>query len=148
VLAHNLNHKQKDIKLFEFGKVYAKTEKGYAEHKRLALFITGAKESANLKNRAQPVAYFHLASSVNKILNKLTDLDFTQASTQSGYFESGLDLKKGEKVVASIGKLSKKVLKLADIRQEVFYADIHWELLLKQSGKPVVYQEVSRFPEV
>lgn len=148
VLAHNLNHKQKDLRLFEFGKVYSKTDKGYSEHKRLALFVTGAKESENWRNPAQSVAYFDLALSVNKVLKKLADIDFMQSPTQFGYFESGLDLKKGEKVIASIGKLSKKVLKLAEIRQEVFYADIHWELLLKSSGKPIVYQEVSRFPEV
>ncbi|MCL2027560.1 MAG: phenylalanine--tRNA ligase subunit beta, partial [Bacteroidales bacterium] len=51
--------------------------------------------------------------------------------------------------VASFGKLSKATLTYFDIKQEVFFADISWTDLLKAlPKKPILYQEVSKFPEV
>src|SRR5690606_21208277 len=34
------------------------------------------------------------------------------------------------------------------IKQEVFYGEFDWALLLKYANKTLVYQEVSRYPEV
>lgn len=39
VLAHNINRRQKDLKLFEFGSVYAKATEGYEEGKMLSIFL-------------------------------------------------------------------------------------------------------------
>ncbi|HNC14164.1 MAG TPA: phenylalanine--tRNA ligase subunit beta, partial [Cyclobacteriaceae bacterium] len=41
VCAHNINRRQKDLKLFEFGKIYFKTNGKYIEEERLAMYITG-----------------------------------------------------------------------------------------------------------
>src|SRR5690606_19390974 len=41
VLAHNINRRQKDLRFFEFGNTYYKTQEGYKEDKHLSLLVTG-----------------------------------------------------------------------------------------------------------
>ena len=67
------------------------------------------------------------------------------------YYSHGIALifKDSRKVLATLGQLSKATLKRMDCKQDVFYADINWELLLKSlPAKDVVYAEVAKFPEV
>ena len=54
-----------------------------------------------------------------------------------------------KKLLAEVGRVSRKVLQSMDCKQEVFYADINWDLLLKSlPSKDVTYSEISKFPEV
>ncbi|MBA4058484.1 MAG: phenylalanine--tRNA ligase subunit beta, partial [Marivirga sp.] len=41
VCAYNINRRQKDLKLYEFGKIYYKEKGRYGEEEKLALYITG-----------------------------------------------------------------------------------------------------------
>ncbi|HEY0743240.1 MAG TPA: phenylalanine--tRNA ligase subunit beta, partial [Chryseosolibacter sp.] len=50
VCAYNINRKQKDLKLYEFGKTYFKKDGKYQEYERLALYITGNTEAENWQN--------------------------------------------------------------------------------------------------
>ncbi|MDN4164850.1 phenylalanine--tRNA ligase subunit beta [Cytophagales bacterium LB-30] len=148
VLAHNLNHKQSDLKLFEFGTIYNRKEKGFKEERYLSLFMTGAQMAESWQHKEQNVSYYDLQAAVLKVIHKLNPSGLVQVSSTKQVFEFGLDLNKGDKTVASLGKLSKKVLKSFDIRQEVYYAEIAWDLLRKYSQSQVAYTEVSKFPEV
>ena len=40
------------------------------------------------------------------------------------------------------------MLKLAEVRQDVWYADLDWDLLTKKATGLKKYQEISKFPEV
>jgi hypothetical protein len=51
VCAYNINRKQKDLKLFEFGKIYFKAGEKYIEEERLALYITGNVETENWQHQ-------------------------------------------------------------------------------------------------
>jgi phenylalanyl-tRNA synthetase beta chain len=63
-------------------------------------------------------------------------------------FSYGLSLKLGEKVVATLGLVEDKQLKLAEVRQEVWFAELDWDLLAKKSSGLKKFQELSKFPEV
>src|SRR5258708_32830625 len=68
VCAHNINRKQKDLKLFEFGKIYGKSSSKYFEEERLSIYLTGDVETENWQNKSRPVNFFDIAQSVNLIL--------------------------------------------------------------------------------
>jgi phenylalanyl-tRNA synthetase beta chain len=53
-----------------------------------------------------------------------------------------------KKDVVTIGLVKANLGKLADLKQPVFYADFDWDYLFKQYSSEVVYQEMSKFPEV
>ncbi len=70
VCAHNINRKQKDLKLYEFGKVYYRDGGKYREDSKLALYLTGNVETENWQHKTQAVTYYDLAQQAHHILLK------------------------------------------------------------------------------
>jgi phenylalanyl-tRNA synthetase beta chain len=55
----------------------------------------------------------------------------------------------GKKKLVELGIVSKSILKLMDIKQEVLFADFNWDAVLELCKKAnVMYSAVSKFPEV
>lgn len=148
VLAYNINRRQKDLKLFDFGKIYSKTEK-YKEANRLALFITGNTQEETWQQKGQNTGFHTLASQVNKIFNqfKINNLEIAPIEN-SAIFAYGLTYIANKKEIAKIGLVSPKLAKITDIKVPVFFADIDWDYLFKQYSEKVTYQEIPKFPEV
>ena len=73
-----------------------------------------------------------------------------QRQFSSDIYAAGLELTSvSGKVLATLGIVSNKVLKMFDIEQEVFYADMNWNVLMKEAAKIHVQQEsISKFPPV
>ncbi len=149
VLAHNINRRQTDLKCFEFGTVYQKkSEGGYKESRRLAIFQSGNSTSESWVAPAKPFAFADLYAAVTQILERL-HVELSQVEViETAPFAYGLSLKLGEKVVASLGLVEEKALKLAEVRQEVWYAELDWDLLAKKSAPLKKFVELSKFPEV
>ena len=148
VMAHNINRRQTDLKGFEFGTVYQKTAGGYKEGRRLALFHSGNRSAESWLEPSKPFGFADLYSTVERILEKL-NIEVGQVNPiETAPFIYGLELKLGEKVLGSLGLVDDKMLKLAEVRQEVWYADLDWDLLCKKASGLKSYQEISKFPEV
>lgn len=154
VCAYNINRKQKDLKLFEFGKIYWKNEpagqvtQAYSEEERLALYLTGNVETENWQNKTRQVNYFDLAQHVVQILEKSAVENVKQEKLQDSLFDYGMRLLKGTKELGKLGKVKTNLLKDFGIKQEIFYAEINTALLFKSANPKFVVQEVPKFPEV
>jgi phenylalanyl-tRNA synthetase beta chain len=149
VVAYNNNHRQPNLKFFEFGKTYHKKDSGkYREQNRLALFATGDSHEETWRQPTKATEFYDLSAALQQILNKLNISGYETQPTSDKTFESGLDFSLNGKVFASIGQVNKKLLKLAEVRQPVFYADIDWKQLLKWYKGTIDYAEVPKFPEV
>ncbi|MEQ9373979.1 MAG: phenylalanine--tRNA ligase subunit beta [Imperialibacter sp.] len=149
VVAYNNNHRQANLKFFEFGKTYHKKDsRKYREQNRLALFATGASHEETWRQPTKAIEFYDLSAALQQILNKLNISGYETQPTSDKTFESGLDFSLNGKVFASIGQVNKKALKLAEVRQPVFYADIDWKQLLKWYKGTIDYTEVPKFPEV
>lgn len=148
VMAHNINRRQTDVKGFEFGTVYQKTSEGYQEGRRLAIFHSGNRSAESWIESAKPFGFADLYATVERILEKLNVQVSQVTPVEDLPFAYGLELKLGEKVVAKLGLVDEKILKLAEVRQEVWYADLNWDLLCKKASGLKRYQEISKFPEV
>ena len=56
---------------------------------------------------------------------------------------------KNGNIYASIGLLNHKITKSFEIKSQVFYADIHWDFLMKSTRKNnVTFVEISKYPAV
>jgi phenylalanyl-tRNA synthetase beta chain len=148
VLAYNINRKQKDLKLFEFGKAYYKRNGKYKEENRLGVFITGNKESETWIQKSQKADFHDLADIIYKLLGKFNIEKFDSRVIHNKTFSYGLEIMVNDQVIITAGKVSKKINSALDIKQDVFFADIQWELLLKKKKNTITYKEVSKFPEV
>ncbi len=148
-LAHNINRRQKDLRFFEFGKTYHKINEKYVEKNRLALFITGQSTSESWQGKSQTVAFHDLSAAVQKVLVKLNVKNFEIKSMENNdVFSYGLSYVVNKKEVVNLGLVKANLGKMADIKQTVFFADFDWDYLFKQNNNDVVYQEMSKYPEV
>jgi phenylalanyl-tRNA synthetase beta chain len=157
-IAYNCNHQLTDLKFYEFGTIYQKNPNGdqdasvtkkYKETQRLAIFISGNKRSENWQKSLESVDFNYLKSLVNTIFSRLRLNNCKLENNVPEFFSEGLSYILNGKTVASFGKLSKATLKYFDIKQDVFFADIAWTDILKAlPKKPIMYQEISKFPEV
>ncbi|MBP6334365.1 MAG: phenylalanine--tRNA ligase subunit beta [Bacteroidia bacterium] len=151
VIQHNRNRKNPDLRLFEFGKVYSKSDSKYVENYRLALYITGRKFEISWNGDKSPVDFYFAKSFVENVLRrcKVDTSTLTSATTSDAILGNTLLFKVGEKELVRIGSVRKSLLKSFDINNEVFYTDFDWDLLFKQSKKSsIVVSEVSKFPSV
>lgn len=154
VCAYNINRKQKDLKLFEFGKIYWKNDAvengkpAYTEEERLALYVTGNFETENWQNKSRGVSYYDLAQQVVQLLEKSALENLKQEKLTDPLFDYGMRLWKGNKEVGKLGKVKASLTKDLGIKQEIFYADLSTALLFRSANPKFVVQEVPKFPEV
>jgi phenylalanyl-tRNA synthetase beta chain len=151
-IAYNLNRKTADLRLYEFGKTYLKTtgdQSKYIETKHLSVFITGRKMAESWNSAKDNVNFYSLKGYVQAIFERL-GIEVKLNEKVSDLFSRGLSLTWNKKVIAEFGAVSKSLLKIADVRQEVFYADINWDVVLEALKKKTIsmYVEVPKFPEV
>ncbi|MES2284182.1 MAG: phenylalanine--tRNA ligase subunit beta [Bacteroidota bacterium] len=152
-IAYNQNRRNADLKIYEFGKTYMAIKAGeatkYIETKHLSLFISGRKqeESWNVKNDV--VSFYTLKGYVKAILDRLGINDVKLSESNSDVFSQGLSFSSNKKTIVEFGTVNRSILKSMDIKQDVFYADFNWDLIIERLKKTnIMYTEVPKFPEV
>jgi len=147
-LQYNINRKQTNLKFFEFGRTYFKSENEYTENEHLAIFLTGNKKEESWNVDKKPIDFYDISSTVHNLLDKFSFSDLDAVPSANPVFEYGVDISSHGASIVTMGKLNQKILKAGGVSQDVFYADFDWERLLKSYGEKVLYQQVSKFPEV
>jgi phenylalanyl-tRNA synthetase beta chain len=66
----------------------------------------------------------------------------------SDVFAEGIAIGFGEEVIVELGVVKKSILKHFGIKQEVFFADFNWALILKLITTKIKYAEIPKYPEV
>lgn len=145
---HNINRRQRDLKLFEFGKTYHLVNEKYVEKNHLALFLTGSVVGESWFEKAREVQYHDLSAVVNKVLTAMRVKKLETIEADGAVFQQGVTYLFNKKPLVSFGILKPSLTKLGDVKVPVLYADFDWDYLFKQYSEVVEYKEVSRFPEV
>jgi len=148
VCGYNINRKQKDLKLFEFGKIYYKEEAVYKEEERLALYMSGHVETENWQHKTEAVSYYDVAQHVHHILIKSGLTSVKQEKLDDPLFDYGSKILRGKEEIGKLGKVKSALLKDFGVKQEIFYAELNTALLFQSANPKLVIQEVAKFPEV
>lgn len=148
VCAYNINRKQKDLKLFEFGKIYFRESGKYQEEHKLGIYLSGNMESENWQHKTKPVSYYDLAQQVSHILMKSGIREYTLEQTQNQLFDYAATLKTSAGEIGILGKVKTVLAKDLGIKPDIFYAELNTSLLFQRANPKLVIQEVSKFPEV
>lgn len=148
VCAHNINRKQKDLKLFEFGKVYWKTENGYHEKEQLAFYLTGNAQTENWQHPTRPVTYYDLAQQVAQVVQRVMMQPTQTEVFQDDILDYGMSLTWRNRKIGKLGKVKSPIARHFGLKQDVFYAELEVSPLFEASQPAFRYQEVPRFPEV
>lgn len=159
-IEYNQNRKNADIKFYEFGRVYSKTEneneavdalRKFNESKHLSVFVSGKSAPENWMQQPKAVDFYSLKFIVSQILKRLdvNDAMIQVQENSNQLFEYGQTFLLNNKEIVSFGSLSKKILKLFDIKQNVYYADFSWDALLKAVRKSKIqFSDIPKYPEV
>lgn len=147
-LLYNINRKRTDLQFFEFGKSYHTTGDSYLETKHLTLFTTGNTSAEAWNKPQQKTDFFILKGNVMAIFERLGILSVEEKPTENQALQEGIAIFANNEKLADLGIVKKSVLKHFDIKQEVVYADILWENVLKNISKKLVFTEIPKYPSV
>ena len=147
-IAYNINRKNSDLKLFEFGKSYHKFQDSNKENKHLTLFVTGNKLKENWTNPQKVSDFFLFKGYVNSILCRLGIEKTTTFPLTNDVFAEGIAIGSGDEVLVEFGTVKKNIIKHFDIKQEVLFADFNWNGILKLLSNKIKFQEIPKYPEV
>lgn len=157
-VAYNINRKNNSLRLFEFGKAYTfhKREgdnhlKQYHEEDKLSLFLTGNKSQPSWNSKELPTDFYNLKAYCEMLLVRLGFklINMVSDETTSDIYREGLTYTQNGKHIATFGMLSHKVLKKAEIDQEVYYAEFSWENILKVvKNHTISFTPMPKFPAV
>lgn len=160
-IAYNANRKNPDLRLFEFGNVYeynpAKQNhdnpmQAYKEQTHFGLWVTGKRVSGSWAHADEDSTFYELKAYVVNVLRRVgvaSEQVVVKKSDNDIYSNAmALETRNG-KVLAELGVVSKKLMKAFGIDNPVYYADIHWNEVVKAVNKNVVgFHEISKYPAV
>lgn len=156
----NINHKNGDLKLYEFGNCYfydeaKRTEENhlaaYSEEYRLAIAVTGIATPQSWNTKPAKASFFTLRAVAEKLLRRFgIDIYALKSEpTQSDLFAEGLTMSLNGKELLQIGVVSGKLRRLTDVKQEVYYLEMNFDALVRSTKKHrIAAEELSKFPEV
>jgi phenylalanyl-tRNA synthetase beta chain len=97
---------------------------------------------------SKAVSFPDLYSVVELILEKMGIDNSEIQIVHEAPFDYALQIILGTKELGKIGLVKEETGKLAEVKQEVFFADLNWDLITKKSKGLKKYAEISKFPEV
>ncbi len=160
-VARNINYRNADLRLYEFGncyhyfgenKVEGESLSTFKEEYHLGLWLTGNKFADSWINGTQKSTIYELKAYVQNILARLGfDLQKLRiAEFESDIYSEALSISSPNKrLLGTFGIVSDKAKKLTDVEAEVCYADLNWNNMLDTlNTNAVKYKELPKFPEV
>lgn len=160
-ISHNVNHKRTNLKFFEFGNCYSVNPdkksnedpvKAYGEETRLGLWLTGKRHEENWALKTEDETFFDLKAYVHNIFQRLGVPGgmLVVKNTDNNIFSQGLTILNHQgHVWVEMGLVDRQQLKKADLKNPVFFAEIHWSEIKKTASEAKVeYKVISRYPAV
>ena len=160
-VSRNINHKSQNLKFFEVGNTYIYNKekwdaenpiKGYTQEGHISLFITGKRVEGNWAHADEQSSIYELKAVVENILRRvgMPANNIVIKHSDNNIFSKGVQYEtRAGKVLVELGILSLKLKKAFDIEQDVFYADVHWDNLMKAIKKVnLTYTDISKYPSV
>ena len=157
-IAYNINRKNPNLKLYEFGNCYAQDPetKGelldrFDEQLHMGIFLSGNSQPGNWVQTPGESSFYVQKSYVEKVLLKLGIDPQTLESEGSGNPDYGESLRYSFKgaLLVEFGGVAPTVLKEFDIKQPVFAAEFRWDNVLKiLSDHRILFKSLPRFQVV
>ena len=113
--------------------------------------MTGLATQLSWNSKAEGSSFFTLRAIVERLLKRFgIDIYTLQSeSIDDDLYADAIVFKQGPKEVLRMGVVSPIVRKKFDIKQEVYFAEIDFDQLIKMTKKSKVqFKELSKFPEV
>jgi phenylalanyl-tRNA synthetase beta chain len=158
-IAWNINRQNSDLKLYEFGNCYfcrndsheTRRVDDFSEKTDLDLFITGNKGRQNWNFPTSPSDFYFIKSFVEMVLQRsgLKPELLEIVESRKKYFVESLSYSFNNQIIAEAGRILKSCTGKFGIEQDVYYAHIEWDFLLKLvRNQSIRYTELPKYPYV
>ena len=160
-IEHNVKRKNGNIRFFEFGNCYdynveKKREDAtlaeFSEDYRLGLWVCGDRVENSWAHADEKATVYELKAYVENILIRLgVNLKkVVFGNLSNDIYSTGVSLTTTSgRELGTFGIVNRKICKAMDIDFEVYYAELSWTLLMKETKKnKVTFSEISKFPAV
>jgi phenylalanyl-tRNA synthetase beta chain len=147
-VAYNINRKNTNLQLFEFGKVYTKEDAGkYTELNQLLIVLTGKTTEDSWQQSIKSVDLFTAKSITQNIFQYLNlPLSFQIINTENNV---SLESEFKNKWTSRIHEIGIKKLQQFSIKQPVYCIEFNWDYLVEVcSNQQISFKEISKFPLV
>ena len=162
-IAHNINHKQRNLRFFEFGNCYTRRAegpsaeadtplKGFEEEHRLGLWLSGTRTENSWLHADEQTSVYELKAYVENILRRLgvDEKKTVRRTFTNEIYSSGMTIETAAgRTLATFGIVDRRIARQADIDTEVSFAELSWTALMKETRQATtVFSEIPKFPEV
>ncbi len=147
VLSFNISRGQKDIRIFELGKIYASVP----EKEALGILLMGTRQEDWRQMNKASVDFYDLKGCVDVIFNEYAPAPVIFENVSHAAFENqqAVAVKVANQQVGVLGKVARDVLERWDIkRAQVFFVELDIAWLYDRVGMERRYQPVFEFPAV
>lgn len=153
----NLNVKEKNLMLFEIGKVFQKVNEkiesfdDFIEQERLLILLAGNANEKKWYTAERNFDFFDLKGYVFALFKK-KNLDnfipYSYNNVGKNLFDFCFEQKYENRVIGYGGRISKDVLKGYDIDKDVYCYELIIDEFKKISGNPQKFKELLRYPKI
>ena len=160
-IENNVKRKNGNIRFFEFGNCYdynveKKREDAtlaeFSEDYRLGLWVCGDRVENSWAHADEKATVYELKAYVENILIRLgVNLKkVVFGNLSNDIYSTGVSITTTSgRELGTFGIVNRKICKAMDIDFEVYYAELSWTLLMKETKKnKVTFSEISKFPAV
>lgn len=160
-IVRNVNRKSGNLRFFETGNCYHYDKdkwsaenpvKGYTQETHIALWVTGKRIEGSWIHPTEDSTFYELKAYVENIFRRAgvgVGAVVVQKS-ENNIFSKGLSMMtRGGKALAELGIVDLKIKKAFDLSQDVYFADINFDNVMKAIKKnELVFTEISKYPAV
>ena len=149
-LARNINRKNANLRMYEFGDVYSYDATAdnsqvalapYSEHTALGMWLTGNNHDDSWADKVRPLSVYDLKAAVAGVMRRLgiTRHELVVETMSNDLLDPALVYKnRGGKLLGVLGVVDEAVASKFDVDQPVYFAQFNWNLLCKLSSKKEV----------
>ena len=160
-LKRNINHKNPNLRFFEFGNCYRFNEANrrdnvvlspYSEDYHLGLFICGKRVEGSWAHPDEDSSIYELKANVENIFMRLglNLAQFKMLQIHDDVFVEAMSItSRSGNELSRLGIVRPEQTAKAEVQIPVYFADLNWTLIMKETKKNALsFQEISNYPKV
>ncbi len=150
VVLRNQNRQIADLKVFEQGRSYLKTDDGFDETEHLTLFLTGQQMGESWLNpNKNKISFFTLKGYVGGLMERFGLKGFQEKEFADDVFSYGVEYHRGRQSLVKFGKVQTSILKKMGISNEVFFADFNWNnIMTALKNNKINFVGLNKYPSM
>ncbi len=137
-IKNNINRRQLELRLYEYGRAYRQSEAGYHEQESLCIYVTGESDTHWIEGK-QTTDFYELKAHVEAVLRRLGIRSYQQSESDHELLDYGLHYHRGPQSMVHLGRVSREAARILGIDQEVYVAEIMWDTVRAFAQKSEIH---------